>query len=145
MRYGLAVMAILIALAPIGGALTAAYPFGAIAIASSGDIAHDGVAFGISTNHPTQDEANNRALGACIDYVSKHNVKAQCRLVGSFNNQCAADAYDPAAGTPGFGWAIASDESSAKSQALANCKMTAGKTRQQYCQIETSRCDGKKN
>jgi hypothetical protein len=76
MRYGLAVMAILIALAPIGGALTAAYPFGAVAIASSGDIAHDGVAFGISTNHPTQDEANNRALGACIDYVSKHNVKS---------------------------------------------------------------------
>ena len=143
MRDTLAAIAVLVVLVPVSGALAPAYPFGAVAVALSGDVSQDGVAIGVAADKPTQDEANDVALQECNKRRTADKVKVQCKLVGTFNNQCAADALDPEPGTPGFGWAIGADKSSTEGQALANCKATSSSSRQPFCRIGTSLCDGK--
>jgi hypothetical protein len=65
--------------------------------------------------------------------------------MATFSNQCAAEAIDPKDGTPGFGWAIADTPEQAKSQALANCRDTAGPDRQDACVVPDNGiwCDGR--
>jgi len=146
MRNTMIVIPALLAFASVGGTLTPAYPFGAIALGTTGDIHDDGLAFGGQVNASTQDEAKDKAVDACKDQpAGRKRAAAHCQVVATFNNHCYAYAEDPKNGTPGYGWAIAPDQNSANSQAIANCKQTAGRSRQQYCQVSASGCDGKKD
>ena len=78
--------------------------------------------------------------------VGKSAPKAalQCILIGDVKaNQCFAIALDPKPGTPGVGWAIADDQSTAESVAMANGKVPASSDRAQFCAMSDSKSDGK--
>jgi len=78
--------------------------------------------------------------------VGSDTSKALCRVLATFANQCAAEAFDPKDGTPGFGWAIANTVAEAKRQAIGNCRDTAGPDRQDACVVPDKgfACDGAK-
>lgn len=118
----------------------------ALAIGSTGNVAKDGIAIGEAINYATREQAAASALAYCR---GKSNLKTApnaipfCQIVGTFTRQCYAFALDPANRTPGAGWAIAAIKEAAESQALANCRATAGASRSQFCKIINSRCDTK--
>jgi Domain of unknown function (DUF4189) len=114
---------------------------GALAVGSTADVAKDGIAVGTSINYKTAAEARDAAMKRCKDYKPAPKAAAQCRSVGTFRGECYAVSFDPKAGTPGAGWAIAATKDLAEERALENCKTTAGADRQDFCRIEESKCD----
>ncbi len=114
---------------------------GALAVGSTADVAKDGIAIGTSINYKSADEALEAALKRCRDYKPAPKAAAQCRSVGTFRGECYAVSFDPKAGTPGAGWAIAGTKALAEERALANCQITAGEGRRDFCRIEESKCD----
>lgn len=146
MRNPLAVLAVTACVVPASGALAPVNAFGALAVGETADgVAKDGVAMGTAWNYTSQDEANGVALKDCHDFKSAPRAAVQCKLVGTINaKQCYAISMDPKAGTPGVGWAIADDKTAAESQAVANCKVSAGSDRAQFCTVAESNCDGQK-
>ena len=137
---GLAIFAMTLA-APLlaAGSCSAA---GALAVGSTGNVIKDGIAMGDGFNYSSIQEAIDRALAECRKpggaAVAALN---NCMIVGTFTNQCDATALDPASGTPGAGWAIAEDQATAESRAIAACQATAGAGRRQFCKIMHSNCD----
>jgi Domain of unknown function (DUF4189) len=118
---------------------------GALAVGVPADVAKQGFAYGFITNKASANEARTVALKNCRDPnpASSAPARALCTLVSSFHDQCIAVAEDPAAGTPGIGWAISPTLETAEKQALDNCRATAGATRQDFCKVEdNARCDG---
>jgi hypothetical protein len=136
----LIVMIALAAFAFLTGGTRAAFAEGAMAIGSTGDVAKDGSAYGGSYNYATRDAAIERALVECRKQSSQKAV-ARCELVTTFKRECYAVAEDPEVGTPGTGWALGPDKASAGERALASCKVTAGRDRQNKCVIEITACD----
>jgi hypothetical protein len=124
------------------GLTSAARADGAIAIGASGDFAKDGFAFGASINKSSTDEAGVQALDTCHKYQGAPKMAAICQVVFTFSHECYALSFDPDAGTPGVGWAIASDKATAEDRALKNCQVTAGSNRRQFCKVNQSFCDG---
>jgi len=133
-------------------ALTAPLPaaaWGALAVGVPNNVAKDGFAYGINSNAPTEEVARATALSTCrgteanaqVHSPSSDPAKALCTVVTSFQHQCAVVAEDPAAGTPGIGWAVAASLDVATQQAMDNCKATAGATRQQFCKRDAYNCD----
>jgi hypothetical protein len=118
---------------------------GATAIALPSDISKQGVSIYTHVNSATPSEAKTKALDGCRKQADSDALRALCKVVATFSNQCVAQAFDPQAGTPGFGWALAGDSVSAKNQALANCRDTAGPTRQDACVVPSNGlwCDGR--
>jgi len=114
---------------------------GALAVGSTSDVAKDGIAVGTSINYKTASEAEQAALRRCRDYKPAPKAAAQCRSVGTFRGECYAVSFDPKEGTPGAGWAIASTKAQAEERAIANCQITAGEGRRDFCRIEESKCD----
>lgn len=114
---------------------------GALAVGSTSDVAKDGIAVGTSINYNTSDEARDAALKRCHEYKPAPKAAALCQPVGTFKGECYAVSFDPKAGTPGAGWAIAATKALAEERALANCKATAGADRRDFCRIEESKCD----
>jgi hypothetical protein len=117
---------------------------GAVAIGEPADVAKDGVSMGYNSNKTTMDEAKARALAKCKTNSSVPS-KALCKIVATFSNQCAVEAIDPRAGTPGFGWAIADNAQDAQKQAMANCRESDGPAHQDGCQFSAETpvaCDG---
>lgn len=114
---------------------------GALAVGSTSDVAKDGIAVGTSINYKTADEAAQAALRRCRDYKPAPKAAAQCRSVGTFRGECYAVSFDPKEGTPGAGWAIAATKAQAEERAIANCQLTAGESRRDFCRIEESKCD----
>ena len=113
----------------------------AIGIPPSG-VAKAGFAWGRNVNSPSVEAASNRALDNCrIAKDASPEARQMCGLFMSFNNQCVALALDPAAGTPGVGWAVAPQKETAERQALANCRKTAGAGRENACVISDTACD----
>ena len=114
---------------------------GALAIGLPADVAGDGVAFGWAVRLP-RSEAERVALEQCrgVPGVSEE-TRALCRVVRSFADSCVAVALDPEDGTPGFGWAVAPSKSDAETQAMGDCRRSAGETRQSFCAISVSDCD----
>jgi hypothetical protein len=108
----------------------------------SGDIAKDGYSLGIVTNRETETEAREGALDWCRNHGSPV-TRANCAIISTFHRQCAAEALDPKAGTPGAGWAVALEKETAEKTAMANCRATAGRDRQNFCEVATSLCDTK--
>ncbi len=121
---------------------SAARADGALAVGSTSDVAKDGIAIGTSINYKTGDEAEAAAMERCRNYKPAPKAAAQCRSVGSFKDECYAISFDPKEGTPGAGWAIASSKELAEQRAMANCQITAGEGRRDFCRIEESKCDG---
>ena len=115
---------------------------GSLAVGSTADVAKDGIAIGTSINYKTLSEAEQAALEKCRNYKPAPKAAAQCRPVGTFKDECYAISFDPKAGTPGAGWAIAATKALAEERATANCQITAGEGRRDFCRIEESKCDG---
>jgi hypothetical protein len=136
-KAGCIVALVAIAAAAGGSALAD----GALAVGSTADVAKDGIAVGTSINYKTADEAAQAALRRCRDYKPAPKAAAQCRSVGTFRGECYAVSFDPKEGTPGAGWAIAATKAQAEERAIANCQLTAGEGRRDFCRIEESKCD----
>jgi hypothetical protein len=119
----------------------AAHADGALAVGSTADVAKDGIAIGTSINYKTGAEAEKAALQRCRDYKPAPKAAAQCRSIGTFKGECYAVSFDPKDGTPGAGWAIAATKALAEQRAMANCQITAGEGRRDFCRIEESKCD----
>lgn len=117
---------------------------GALAVGLPKDVAKDGFAYAYSTGKSDSQVARKEALDTCRKPADNKSSQARalCKVVGTFTNQCVAVAIDPATGTPGVGWAIAGDLASAQAGAIAQCKATAGASRQDFCKMDNSRCDG---
>ena len=116
---------------------------GAMALGVTGNITKDGYAIGINVNSDSEAKARNAALDYCKSHGSDV-ARAKCEIFATFRDQCAAEAEDPQAGTPGAGWAIAADKAAAEKMAMMNCLATAG-DRGSFCKVVTSVCDGNSN
>ena len=136
-RIGLA----LVALAFATLSLTQASAEGALALGQPKEIARHGIAIGMADGLKTTTAAAKDALQMCKSSDVQKSTRALCRVVRTFSKQCSAVAMDPKVGTPGFGWAIAKTETAAASQALANCKATAGFGRRNACRVAGTSCD----
>ncbi|MGO4872294.1 MAG: DUF4189 domain-containing protein [Roseiarcus sp.] len=139
-KFGSALFALASAAALLGPHPVAAE--GALAVGSTGNVVKDGIAMGDGYNYPSTQEAIDRALAECRKQGGAGaGALAACMIVATFKGQCDATALDPSAGTPGAGWAIAEDQATAESRAIANCQATAGVNRRQFCKVIHSNCD----
>jgi uncharacterized protein DUF4189 len=121
----------------------AALADGALAVGIPSDVAKDGFAYGRNVNSPTADAARGRALELCQQAKDSSDIARKlCAVFMSFHKQCVAVAMDPQPGTPGIGWAVAPTREAAEAQAMANCMVTAGPDRRQFCVKSDSACDG---
>ena len=95
------------------------------------DVAKDGVAFGWVVQATTRQNAEREALKQCHEFrEATESTQALCAVMRAFKNECVAIAIDPESGTSGIGWAILPTRQAAESKALADCRATAGRTRQ---------------
>ncbi len=117
---------------------------GALAVGVPSDVAKQGFVYGYVNNKASPDDARTKALDACRAPGPNKADPARplCTLVGNYHDQCVAVAMDPKAGTPGVGWAISPDSETAKNQAIANCRATAGASRRDFCTVDKFACDG---
>jgi hypothetical protein len=130
-----------------GGALgpSQSMAAGALAIGLPADVAKGGFTYGYSNNNDDANHAEVKALDACRttkDAAKDANLRSLCKVIQDYSNQCVAVAMDPAAGTPGVGWAVTNDLLSAERQALGKCMDTAGPGRRAACVVDHSSCDG---
>jgi hypothetical protein len=115
---------------------------GAIAIGLPSDVAKQGVSMGLIVNSKTMDDAKSQAVADCKKTGSDLS-KSLCKVVATFQNQCAQVVDDPKPGTPGFGWAVADTSQAASQQAMANCQDSDGAALKGGCQPDaTPYCDG---
>ena len=133
----------IIALATLSAGASPGMAAGAVAAGVPSDVAKQGISLWTQVNERSTAEARQKALAGCKS-VGSDASKALCQIAATFSNQCVAEALDPQDGTPGYGWAIASNSTDAKAQALANCRATAGPTRQDACIVASKGvwCDG---
>jgi hypothetical protein len=115
---------------------------GALAIGHPVDVAKDGFAFGLSYNYATQADAEANALRLCRNAKATKKSRSLCTVIENYSNRCMAVAIDPADGTPGVGWGGGDNLGEAESEALFECRSTAGPDRQGACQVSVSDCDG---
>jgi hypothetical protein len=130
-----------------GGALgpSQSLAAGALAIGLPPDVAKGGFTYGYSNNNDSVDPADSKALNACQttkDAKNDAKLRSLCKVIIDYSNVCIAVSMDPAAGTPGVGWAIAGDLRSAEAMALKKCEETAGPGRAAACVVDHSGCDG---
>jgi hypothetical protein len=118
---------------------------GALAAAVPPDVAKGGFSYGYSNDNADVNHAEEAALNACRSTKDASNdakLRSLCKVIQDYSNQCVAVAMDPAAGTPGVGWAVSNDLLSAERQALGKCMDTAGPSRRAACVVDHSSCDG---
>jgi len=130
-----------------GGALgpSQSMAAGALAVGLPPDVAKGGFTYGYSNNNEDANHAEAKALDACRttkDAAKDVNLRSLCKVIQDYSNQCVAVAMDPAAGTPGVGWAVANELLAAERQALGKCMDTAGPGRRAACVVDHSSCDG---
>jgi hypothetical protein len=118
---------------------------GALAVGLPPDVAKGGFTYGYSNNNDEVDNADSKALNACRttkDAANDARLRSLCKVIIDYSNVCIAVSMDPAAGTPGVGWAVAADLRSAEDLALKKCIATAGPSRRDACVVDHSGCDG---
>jgi hypothetical protein len=135
-------LALLATILPVAGVSSPAMADGALAVGTTSDVVKDGIAFGYVVDSTSSGDARTSAMQYCSTFKRAPKAAAQCQLVATFKNECFAIAMDPKDGTPGAGWAIAGTKVLAESRALANCRVTAGTARREYCEIDVAKCDG---
>ena len=129
----------ILAVSLISGAGGSARADGAVAVGSTGDVVRDGIAFGMVV-----DEAKATAAATALKRCRTFKARAaaeRCTVVATFSGECFAVAYDPKPGTPGAGWGIGPDQTTANGKAIAMCEETAGAERKGYCRVESAGCD----
>ena len=146
-RYRHAGLVVLTLLLVAVGALRAmpAGAAGAIAVALPPDVAKGGFSYGFANDKPDVNTASTRALELCQntkDAANDPKLRALCKVVQSYVNQCVAVFMDPEAGTPGVGWSVAADKRTAEAEAMRKCQDTAGADRRAACVLSHSDCDG---
>jgi hypothetical protein len=120
----------------------AAFAMGALAIGLPSDVSSQGFAFGISANDANPDRAAQDAMDLCLDAKgASSSARAMCRVIRTLHRQCAVVAMDPQKGTPGVGWAVASNAKTAQDRAMEKCYLSAGTDRRSYCAVSGSVCD----
>jgi hypothetical protein len=139
--------ALAVALLFCGGMLlpTAGHAAGALAVALPPDVAKGGFSYGYSNGNDDADTAEAKALNACRttkDAKNDANLRNLCKVIMDYSDKCIAVTMDPAAGTPGVGWAVAADKRTAEHNALMKCEATAGPGRAAACVVDHSGCDG---
>jgi hypothetical protein len=122
------------------GAGARAWADGALAVGSTGDVVRDGIAFGMVVDVP-KEKAADEAVRRCRTFKAQAAAD-RCKVVATFSGECFAVAYDPQPGTPGAGWGVGRDQSTAHRNAIAMCEETAGPDRKGFCQVESAGCDG---
>lgn len=132
-------LAAILAVLPLPGAEGSAWADGALAVGSTGDVVRDGIAFGMVVDEPKATAAAT-ALKRCRTFKARAAAE-RCNVVATFSGECFAVAYDPKPGTPGAGWGIGRDQTTANGKAIAMCEETAGAERQGYCRVESAGCD----
>ncbi|MCW5679712.1 MAG: DUF4189 domain-containing protein [Xanthobacteraceae bacterium] len=116
---------------------------GAIAVGILDNNAARGYSAGWAVNQPNAEAARNLALQRCREEQNAPaNVKAQCRIVSTFRNECVSVALDPKDGTPGAGWAVEPSRQSSDRAAASACERVAGRDRQGQCTLVRGACDG---
>jgi hypothetical protein len=118
---------------------------GALAVALPPDVAKGGFSYGYANDKADDETAAARALELCRttkDASNDPKLRSLCKVIMNYSDKCVAVAMDPAAGTPGVGWAVAVDKHSAEHDALIKCEATAGQGRAAACEISHSDCDG---
>lgn len=116
---------------------------GAIAVGMPADVGKEGVAFGWVINSRSRQDAERESLKQCHDFQdAPKSTRALCTVMRTFKNECFAIALDPEPGTPGVGWAVLPSKAAADSKAMADCRATAGRSRESFCKVTSSRCDG---
>ena len=135
-RSSLSLVIVAVTAALHAGTATAA---GAIAVGQTDDLAHDGYAFGADYDNIHPEAATDLALASCRARTVP--AKASCALVKTFNDQCFAFAMDSKIALHGAEWALALTREAATSQALSQCRASAGRE----CFIALSGCDGQAN
>jgi hypothetical protein len=92
---------------------------------------------------PVAGRASRRILQAALHRAHEADLDDPALDPGAtFKDHCVAVSLDPKAGTPGFGWSLGIDKGVAEQEAKASCIATAGKSREKFCVISLSRCDG---
>lgn len=116
---------------------------GALAVGEPADVAAEGYAYGFAVNLAS-DAASTKAMRDCSAESPGVDPRAQrlCKIVQTFRDKCFAVAMDPKDATPGAGWAVADDKTTAGRNALARCMETAGEDRRSYCKVTHTDCDG---
>jgi hypothetical protein len=115
---------------------------GALAIGEPKNLA-DGFASGWSVNQPNDDTAQSRAFDQCRNKADADEpVRALCKVIRIFSNQCVTIALDTQPGATGTGYAVAPTKAEAERIAMADCRKTAG-NRGDQCRIINGGCDGK--
>lgn len=124
---------------------------GAVAVGIAAKGVTQGYSTGYSINKANEKDAREAALAGCRNsYVASgtpenqgiREARAQCEVVTTFRNKCAAGALDPKNGTPGVGWAIGDSQQDADAEALNRCRSTAGADRKAFCVVMDRHCDG---
>ena len=132
-------LAAILAVLLLPGAGGSAWADGALAVGSTGDVVRDGIAFGMVVDEPKATAAAT-ALKRCRTFKARAAAE-RCSVVATFSGECFAVAYDPKPGTPGAGWGIGPDQTTANGKAIAMCEETAGAERKGYCRVESAGCD----
>jgi hypothetical protein len=108
---------------------TAAVAKSAFAAGIPSDVAAQGVSVGTGYNFSSRGAAEDRAMSECkAPGSAPASTKALCVIIAYFDNECLAVAFDPADGTPGFGWSVGATKSIAEA-------------RSGYCEVRISDCD----
>jgi uncharacterized protein DUF4189 len=106
---------------------------GALAIGLPGGDPRNGFVAGLDVNMPA-DRARAEALKDCrgVDVQRTNRARSQCKIVETFQNQCANTAFNGDRETPstGVGWGVGPDSATADRRALAMCEnMRSGRGR----------------
>lgn len=123
---------------------SAVHAAGAVAIGEPADVVKDGYAAGISYQYKTRGEADDRAMTECqAVHQAPEATRKLCKVMQTFENQCAVIALDPENGTPGAGWAVADTLAGARAAAIERCMQTSPEARKKECRVTAEGCDGK--
>jgi len=98
---------------------------------AAGALAIDGLQgekYGFSFNHPSADQAEQRAMREC---------GSNCSVVLRFSRECGAYAADQAKGSNAYGWGTGATMSAVQQRALAECRAKGGSS----CKVRSWGCD----
>lgn len=90
-----------------------------------------GEKYGFSFNHPTTEQAEQRAMREC---------GSDCAVVLRFRAECAAYAADQARGSNAYGWGTGATSSIVQQRALSECRARGGSS----CKVRSWGCDATK-
>jgi hypothetical protein len=92
-----------------------------------------GEKYGFSFNHPSMDQAEQRAIRECGG--------GDCSIVLRFAGQCGAYAADQAKGSNAYGWGTGTTSANTQARAMSECRDKGGSS----CKVRAWGCDAIKS